>query len=427
MISSWEIEKQLTPFNFRRPTATIIDDSTATKVETIIPTDWASENVLRKSNLTELGATDVVIFGEVHRLTQLVSGITWGSQHPNGLFAWHTFESEGGKSITMLGCREGLWGEAAGSLVRVLRKFSKTQCLIYVSKVGSLAENVSANERIATGDESTLGDKDIAWDDPLRDMKSIASSDLVLRGRHVSVPSPLCETKEWLRHWQETCAWVDCETWHMAQAAKDVEVKFGYLHIVSDNLAEEDGENLSNEDCDEIQNANGNPYVPVAPIAIPVVGGVPVVPPVGGGGGGGGGAGADSTTTTTSSSPSSSSSPPTPTSSISASPSSSSVDPITSAVELSSGSSIMEVVTVTSPETTIEVIETATSAAPAATSAAPSPVPCYNYDWKSYGWCCPGPDSPCQNDLGTCYFDGTGATNVLPNTAACPPGEGARS
>ncbi|KAI3556007.1 hypothetical protein CABS03_09622 [Colletotrichum abscissum] len=153
----------------------------------------------------------------------------------------------------MLGCREGLWGEAAGSLVRVLRKFSKTQCLIYVSKVGSLAENVSANERIATGDESTLGDKDIAWDDPLRDMKSIASSDLVLRGRHVSVPSPLCETKEWLRHWQETCAWVDCETWHMAQAAKDVEVKFGYLHIVSDNLAEEDGENLSNEDCDEIQ------------------------------------------------------------------------------------------------------------------------------------------------------------------------------
>ncbi|KAK1531770.1 hypothetical protein CPAR01_11419 [Colletotrichum paranaense] len=491
----------------------------------------------------------------------------------------------------MLGCREGLWGEAAGSLVRVLRKFSKTQCLIYVSKVGSLAENVSANERIATGDESTLGDKAIAWDDPLRDLKSIASSDLVLRGRHVSVPSPLCETKEWLRHWQETCAWVDCETWHMAQAAKDVEVKFGYLHIVSDNLAEEDGENLSNEDCDEIQtsppakhmtaialrrftgrvldamlpcvligfrpklsaargsgkrtgharrgtrtegsgnqglcrhyrsvqencldaepplwvqvdlstlltsqpcikpldmedrpqrlqvrraqasdllalaslraeaqrplvpapprplvavapypgfhflgnyfhrnifrfDAHGNPYVPVAPIAIPVVGGVPVVLPVGGGGGGGGGAGADSTTTTTSSSPSSSSSPPTPTSSIPASPSSSSVDPITSAAELSSGSSIVEVVTVTSPETTIEVIETATSAAPAATSAAPSPVPCYNYDWKSYGWCCPGPDSPCQNDLGTCYFDGTGATNVLPNTAACPPGEGARS
>ncbi|KAI3546572.1 hypothetical protein CSPX01_04227 [Colletotrichum filicis] len=281
MISSWEIEKQLTPFNFRRPTATIIDDSTleihcfpcpafvqhysrvistylqfenrATKVETIIPTNSASENVLRQSNLTKLGATDVVIFGEVHRLTQLVSGITWGSQHPNGLFAWHTFESEGGKSITMLGCKEGLWGEAAGSLVRVLRKFSKTQCLIYVSKVGSLAENVSANERIATGDESTLGDKAIAWDDPLRDLKSISSSDLVLRGRHVSVPSPLCETKEWLRHWQETCAWVDCETWHMAQAAKDVEVKFGYLHIVSDNLAEEDGENLSNEDCDEIQ------------------------------------------------------------------------------------------------------------------------------------------------------------------------------
>ncbi|KAF4773741.1 hypothetical protein HER10_EVM0004020 [Colletotrichum scovillei] len=283
IISSWEIKKQPTPFNFRRPTATIIDDSTleihcfpcpafvrhysrvistylqfenrATKVETLIPTDLVSENVLRQSNLSELGATDVVIFGEVHRLTQLVSGITWGSQHPNGLFAWHTFESEGGKSITLLGCRESLWGEAAGSLVRILREFSKIQCLIYVSKVGSLAENVSANERIATGCRSTFEDedKDITWDDPLRDIKLIALSDLVLRGRLVSVPSPLCETKEWLGQWQETCAWVDCETWHMAQAAKDVKVKFGYLHIVSDNLAEENGENLSNEDCNGIQ------------------------------------------------------------------------------------------------------------------------------------------------------------------------------
>ncbi|KAK1708227.1 uncharacterized protein BDZ83DRAFT_537592, partial [Colletotrichum acutatum] len=281
IISSWEIEKQPTRFNFWRPTATIIDDLTlelncfpcaafvqhysrvistylqfenrATRVETIIPTDAASEDVFRQSNLPELGATDVVIFGEVHRLSQLVSGITWGSQHPNGLFAWYTFASDSGKSITLLGCKEGLWSEAAGSLVRVLRKISKMQCLIYVSKVGSLAENVSANDRIATGDESSLGDKDIAWDDPLRDMESIASSDLVMRGRHVSVSSPLCETKEWLRHWQETCSWVDCETWHMAQAAKDVEVRFGYLHIVSDNLAEEDGENLSNEDCDGIQ------------------------------------------------------------------------------------------------------------------------------------------------------------------------------
>ncbi|EXF77854.1 hypothetical protein CFIO01_04108 [Colletotrichum fioriniae PJ7] len=125
--------------------------------------------------------------------------------------------------------------------------------------------------------------------------------------------------------------------------------------------------------------ANGNPYVPVAPIAIPVVGGVPVVPPVGGGGGGGGGAGAESTTTTTSSSPSSSSSPPTPTSSVPASTSWSSVAPIASAVESSSGSSIVEVVTATSPETTIEVVETVTSASPASTSAAPSPVPCYYF------------------------------------------------
>lgn len=38
----------------------------------------------------------------------------------------------------------------------------------------------------------------------------------------------------------------------MAQAAKDVRVKFGYLHVVSDNLVEEGGENLSNENREAI-------------------------------------------------------------------------------------------------------------------------------------------------------------------------------
>ncbi|TDZ38302.1 hypothetical protein CTRI78_v010877 [Colletotrichum trifolii] len=82
----------------------------------------------------------------------------------------------------------------------------------------------------------------------------------------------------------------------------------------------------------------------------------------------------------------------------------------------------------TKPPTTTTKTTTTTTKAAAKTSApaVPPPLPCYNFDNASYGWCCRGPDSPCEKDLGTCYFDGTGGSNVLPNSAACPPPEGAR-
>ncbi|KAH0425234.1 hypothetical protein CcaCcLH18_11068 [Colletotrichum camelliae] len=172
--------------------------------------------------------------------------------------------------------------------------------------------------------------------------------------------------------------------------------------------------------------ANGNQYQPVIPIAVPAVGGGPVVPPVGGGGGGGGG-GADDTTTT-SSLPSStpliepsaapSSAPPTSAST------SSTQEPSSTIAAIDTTSSPLVVITF-EPTTTTSIVEVVTDPAASTTTVA-APVPCYNYEWKSYGWCCPGPDSPCENSLGTCYFDGGGATNVLPNTAACPPAPDAR-
>ncbi|EQB50124.1 hypothetical protein CGLO_10455 [Colletotrichum gloeosporioides Cg-14] len=177
--------------------------------------------------------------------------------------------------------------------------------------------------------------------------------------------------------------------------------------------------------------ANGNQYEPVFPIAVPAAGGGAVVPPVGGGGGGGGGGagggGADDTTTT-SNLPSSttlnehsaapSSAPPT-----SASPSSSQ-EPSSTVAAIDTTSSPLVVIT-PEPTTTTSIVEVVTEPAASTTTVA-APVPCYNYEWKSYGWCCPGPDSPCENSLGTCYFDGSGATDVLPNTAACPPAPDAR-
>ncbi|KAL3293883.1 transcription activator amyR [Colletotrichum asianum] len=183
---------------------------------------------------------------------------------------------------------------------------------------------------------------------------------------------------------------------------------------------------ISYSTASPMTDANGNQYEPVVPIAVPAAGGGAVVPSVGGGGGAGGG-GADDTTTT-SNLPSStplnepsaapSSAPPT-----SASPSSSQ-EPSSTVAAIDTTSSPLVVITF-EPTTTTSIVEVVTEPAASTTTVA-VPVPCYNYEWKSYGWCCPGPDSPCENSLGTCYFDGSGATNVLPNTAACPPAPDAR-
>ncbi|KAI8196783.1 hypothetical protein K4K52_011121 [Colletotrichum sp. SAR 10_76] len=76
------------------------------------------------------------------------------------------------------------------------------------------------------------------------------------------------------------------------------------------------------------------------------------------------------------------------------------------------------------------ILETA-EPLPSATAAPVQPVYCYNFNVNAYGYCCPGPDSPCKNDLGTCYYGGTGvtggATNVVPDGATCPPPADAKS
>ncbi|OBR13074.1 Oryzin [Colletotrichum higginsianum IMI 349063] len=67
------------------------------------------------------------------------------------------------------------------------------------------------------------------------------------------------------------------------------------------------------------------------------------------------------------------------------------------------------------------------------TPAAPPPVPCYNFNINAYGYCCPGPNSPCEKDLGTCYlpFKGEGVggggdgRTTVPTGARCPPPPGA--
>lgn len=277
-VASWE--KSNRPLDFQRPTATVIDATTiqlncvpsksyiqhyASVVATYLsmagkdpgpvrpipPADSDLFECLLRSNLPGLGPVDIVILGHDYRLSSLTDQkwpLPESSEHD--LFLWQKFQSRKGKTVALLGCKESVWGETCGFILRVLQRSSAVKCVLYVSKAGALSRDYRPNEWIATGDESVLGTEHVSWNNALRD--SLNMSKKVATGKHVTVPSPLCETRGWLREWRKTCAWVDCETGHMAKAANELGLEFGYLHIVSDNLDNQYEDDLSNEDTEAV-------------------------------------------------------------------------------------------------------------------------------------------------------------------------------
>lgn len=218
----------------------------------------------------------------------------------------------------------------------------------------------------------------------------------------------------------------------------------------------------------------GVPVIPIVPVPIPIAPVAPVppiVPPVGGGGGGGNGG--DNGNNGENSKPAESNPPKTsePSSpSTSLPPTSSSKPSLTSSTPAtrcssrppmsvpaggdaspdrdgfpqavydglaaearstsrassssSTSSPLMVITDVPEPETTVEVVPTATP-----TAAPVNPVACYNFDINAYGYCCPGPGNPCEKDIGKCYFNGEGvsggASGIVPDGARCPPPPGA--
>ncbi|KAK0390901.1 hypothetical protein NLU13_0404 [Sarocladium strictum] len=240
---------------------------------------------LKQSNLLRCPASDILIIGEVHRLTRLLGGRRWEiaaplseightpvtAAHDEDLFAWSRHRMTNGRSLTLLGCKEGLWGEAAGAVLRMLAEASKAKSFIYVGKVGALPTGYAPNQTIVTGDKAFFAEGPegpastskvpLTWTNPLaRAIETARTGIQVVSGDIVSVSTPLWETSDWLAKWRGKTDWVDCETAHMAQAAIATGVEFGYLHIVSDNLVAQNHENLSNEELEEVHEMRNQLY-----------------------------------------------------------------------------------------------------------------------------------------------------------------------
>ena len=130
-------------------------------------------------------------------------------------------------------------------MVRALQRLNGARCVLYVGKLGSLRADHVPNHWLATGSQSVVRNELVTWANPLE--PQLERSPSVAFGVHCTLGSVLDETKDWLLAAEKRYDFVDPEIGHMAKASLEGGTEFGYLHIISDNLARKYIHDLSNE------------------------------------------------------------------------------------------------------------------------------------------------------------------------------------
>ncbi|MFE2475343.1 MULTISPECIES: nucleoside phosphorylase-I family protein [Streptomyces] len=148
-----------------------------------------------------------------------------------------------GRPVVYLGFLHSIWGDVAGRVVARLAALGARD-VVYVGKVGALSPDVEPNTWLATGSTSLLGGTPVTWTDFFGDFA--AAQPGVRSGVHVTSPSILLEDRDWLTKHSEY-AFVDPEIGPMGATACREGIGFGYLHVISNNLARHYPADLSNE------------------------------------------------------------------------------------------------------------------------------------------------------------------------------------
>ncbi|MBP6870015.1 hypothetical protein KBC04_03980 [Candidatus Babeliales bacterium] len=210
------------------------------KIRIDLPIQAESLEQLKSLKLDIMPESDIIIFGNVEKL-QALTDMPWQGGDD---FYWSSKKIYG-KQVTLLGCAFSLWGDIAGNLIHVLKN-KKIKTVFYVGKLGGIAgmNKLFVNETIATGSVSMLDGRLIKW---MNLIKIPTFMQNVQEGNHITVFSPLAESKEWLTSQKASYSYVDPEIGHIAYAAHKCSLKFSYIHIVSDILGQPGNENLSNE------------------------------------------------------------------------------------------------------------------------------------------------------------------------------------
>lgn len=260
-----ELEKDDKQFNHERPTAAHSGDSLElrcfpgrdyvhhyglvvatylemtgtrdTEVRVHLPGEATMRRALEQLRL-DLSVTELVVVG-------------WGLDAFTDRTGWVSgpgFASKqdrlGGVPVTYLGFAHSIWGDVAGRVVQRLAELGATR-VVYVGKVGGLDPAVEPNTTLATGSRSLLGAELVEWRDFFGG--TLGDVDGVIEGLHVSSPSILLEDVDWLADQPPEASFVDPEIGWMGRAAADADIEFGYLHVISNNLALPFDQDLSNE------------------------------------------------------------------------------------------------------------------------------------------------------------------------------------
>ncbi|KAF7513332.1 hypothetical protein GJ744_009753 [Endocarpon pusillum] len=216
---------------------------------------------LHASNLRELGPVETVVLYNVERLGRPSSNpLKFDSKIDDPtreLFDWQihrpTNTGIGSRKgpVAILDCNFKFWGDIAASLVEVLHDLCEVRQVLYIGKAGSLRDDDEPNTIIATGNDSWIDGAQIIWNNILQHAEDLSPK--IQTGSNASVYSPLEETHEWLFTWCERCHWVDCEVGNLALACIKFEISFGYLNIISDNVAKGHEHDLTNEQLEIVK------------------------------------------------------------------------------------------------------------------------------------------------------------------------------
>ncbi|KAK3986435.1 hypothetical protein QBC44DRAFT_139585 [Cladorrhinum sp. PSN332] len=205
---------------------------------------------------------DTVILGMVWHLSNLTS---WPSTQFQGTGPWQWIIHQYPRSnrrVAFLGFRPAFWGCISGEVIHLLsRQFASIKEFIYIGKLGTLTPGIRPNHFLATGSQSLLNNRIISWDNCLSNSVSKIAKDSVVVGSHVTLGSVLHETKEWhASHRRDGIDFVDPEIGNMAQAAVRSGRRYGYLHLITDNLGQKYDEDLSNERTESVLKGRARLY-----------------------------------------------------------------------------------------------------------------------------------------------------------------------
>lgn len=251
-------EKRDKRFNWKRPTAEILNNTgylyvfpgqayvrhykkIYEQVGYTVSVDDINPEVIRsevsKVFPQDFPHVDTVVLGYVEPLASS------GSWEGDGDIQWK-LQSIKGELVAFVGVKFSYWGDI---IYYITEKFANyCSKILYVGKLGSLNEDDEPNKTLATGSSSFVDGELITWKNIFED------SPLVVKGKHITVPSVLDETHEWFMKSNKEYRFVDPELGWIAKAAQDFGLEFSYLHLVTDNLHANFLEDLTTEREDAV-------------------------------------------------------------------------------------------------------------------------------------------------------------------------------